>query len=105
MMKNKNIQFIKRQNCLHSKQLKVNNNHYATPQCFPSLSALWQAGIRGVGKLTVLIVFMLLISVMANAQPLPPTTPSGNPVPVEDLLVLLPAVFMALGIIRLRKKK
>ena len=55
-------------------------------------------------KIIVTVVLLSLI-VITNAQPLPPTTPSGSPVPVEGLLSLLPAVLIALGIARLKKKK
>lgn len=50
------------------------------------------------------IIFMSL-TIIANAQPLPPDYPSGKPVPVEGLLVLLPVALGALGILKLRKKK
>ena len=54
------------------------------------------------GRLAGLLVFMFL-AVITNAQPLPPTTPDGNPVPVESFSLLLLAVGGLL--VYLRKKK
>ena len=56
-------------------------------------------------KKIIATVVLLSLAVITNAQPLPPTTPSGNPVPVEGLLSLLPVALIALGIVRLKKKK
>lgn len=103
--KNTNTKYTKNGICLLVEKFRVNNNQYSNFLYFSSLSAKWQAGIRGIAKLTGLIVFMLLISVVANAQPTPPSSPGGTPVPVENLMGLLPAVFLAFGIIRLRKGK
>ena len=56
-------------------------------------------------KITQLTLFFLSITMIVNAQPLPPTTPSGSPVPVEWLLALLPIAMSILGILKLRKRK
>lgn len=53
----------------------------------------------------IAVIILLSLAVVTNAQPLPPTTPSGNPVPVEGLLALLPMALAAFGIVKLRKKK
>lgn len=55
-------------------------------------------------KLIITVVLLSLV-VLTKAQPLPPTTPSGNPVPIEGLIALLPAALMVLGIIKLKRKK
>lgn len=55
-------------------------------------------------KNIILVIIFLSLAVITNAQPLPPTTPSGNPVPVEGLLTLLPAALVAFGIVKLRRK-
>ena len=55
-------------------------------------------------KIIVLAIIFLSLAVITNAQPLPPSTPQGNPVPVESLFALLPIALTALGIIKLKKK-
>jgi hypothetical protein len=52
---------------------------------------------------SIIVFATLQLSVMA--QPLPPSSPSGNPVPVEGIVALLLASMAGLGITRLRKKK
>ena len=54
-------------------------------------------------KYIILTVF-LLIATVVMAQPLPPTSPSGNPVPVEGLLGLMLLSMAGLGIRRLKKR-
>jgi len=49
------------------------------------LTSLFQ---RSWWRLTVLFVFIVL-SKTINAQPLPPASPSGNPVPVDGFVSLL----------------
>jgi hypothetical protein len=51
------------------------------------------------------LLFFILLSSIATAQPLPPTTPSGNPVPVDGGLMLLVAALAGLGIVKFRKQK
>ena len=53
----------------------------------------------------IILIAFLFAGTVALAQPLPPTTPSGNPVPVESLVMLLFAAIAGLGITKLRKKK
>lgn len=56
-------------------------------------------------KIIILVIISLCLAIIANAQPLPPTTPSGSPVPAEGLLALLPMALTALGIVKLKRKK
>lgn len=42
------------------------------------------------------------LAIITNAQPLPPSSPGGNPVPAEGLLALLPLALAAFGIVKLR---
>ena len=56
-------------------------------------------------KQIILFVVFILTGAMVMAQPLPPTTPQGNPVPVEGFLHLLPVVLVSLGYKKLRKTK
>lgn len=56
------------------------------------------------GRLVGLFCFILLASVV-TAQPLPPSTPSGNSVPVGGGVVLLLVALATLGIKQLRKKE
>ena len=56
-------------------------------------------------KIIILSILFLCIVLITNAQPLPPTTPQGNPVPAEGLLALLPLALLVVGVLRLRKKK
>ena len=52
------------------------------------------------------VLFILLtLSVVANAQPLPPTTPSGNPVPVGELTIVLTVLGSLIFFVRGKKKK
>nr|WP_320023650.1 hypothetical protein [uncultured Draconibacterium sp.] len=53
----------------------------------------------------IVTVVLLSLAVITNAQPLPPALPSGNPVPAESLLALLPVALMALGVFSLKCKK
>lgn len=53
----------------------------------------------------IIIIVFLFIGITAMAQPLPPSDPQGNPVPVEGLLSILPAVLVVLGAIKLKKEK
>lgn len=55
-------------------------------------------------KIIVVAIIFLSFVVIANAQPLPPTTPSGNPVPVEGLVGLLLIAMSTFGIIKLKRK-
>ena len=56
---------------------------------------------------TKLIITTLILSLtlITNAQPLPPSDATSNPVPVGGMLVLLPVVIISLGCIKLRKNK
>jgi hypothetical protein len=56
-------------------------------------------------KNIILAIIFLGFTFITNAQPLPPTTPLGNPVPVGNLLGLLPLALVALGLIKLKKRK
>jgi len=55
-------------------------------------------------KKIILAIIFLSLAVITNAQPLPPTTPEGNPIPIEGLISILLMALMAFGIIRLRNK-
>ena len=55
-------------------------------------------------KITFTLIILLSLTVITNAQPLPPTNPSGNPVPVENFLYLLPMLIGVLGYRKLSKK-
>lgn len=57
-----------------------------------------------LGRLVGLL-FFIFMSVISYAQPLPPTTPSGNPVPIANLAYLLPFAMILFGIYKLRKRK
>ncbi|MFA9391240.1 MAG: LPXTG cell wall anchor domain-containing protein [Prolixibacteraceae bacterium] len=50
------------------------------------------------------IVFLSLV-VFAFAQPLPPTTPSGNPVPIGGFLLLLLSLSGVFLFLKKRNKK
>jgi LPXTG-motif cell wall-anchored protein len=51
------------------------------------------------------IAAMLLLSSVVTAQPLPPELPYGSPVPVGNLIGLLPLAMLAFSIYLLRRKK
>lgn len=49
-------------------------------------------------KIIILAIIFLSIAVITNAQPLPPSTPYGNPVPVGGVFGLLLLVLSGLGL-------
>lgn len=56
-------------------------------------------------QLLIMIIFLGIV-VNAAAQPLPPTTPNGNPIPVGGIMfIVFQLALFAFGIIKLRKKK
>ena len=48
-------------------------------------------------QIIAFVVFLMLVTTVM-AQPLPPESLSGNPVPVEGLSALLPIAMVALGL-------
>jgi hypothetical protein len=58
---------------------------------------------RGLGGL--LLILFLLMAGTVMAQPLPPSSPTGNPVPVDGITALLVATLAGGAFLRLRKKK
>ena len=53
-------------------------------------------------KPIVLTILFLSLTLMMNAQPLPPSTPQGNPVPVGGILGTL--LLITSGLILLKNK-
>lgn len=53
----------------------------------------------------LILILALFIGFTANAQPLPPTTPSGNSVPSENIVIILSLALAGLGIIKLWEQK
>ncbi len=53
-------------------------------------------------KKTIIIAYMLLFGTMAVAQPLPPSTPSGSPIPVSNIGGLI-ALVLGITIFLYRK--
>jgi hypothetical protein len=54
----------------------------------------------------IIITFVLIIVQLSlMAQPLPPSSPGGNPVPVDGIAVLLLASIAGLGIVKLKRRK
>ena len=51
--------------------------------------------------LSLFIICALIVPLMA--QPIPPSTPSGNPVPIGELGAFLSLLAFGMGIFRLRK--
>ena len=98
----------------HVNQIKENSNKQAaTEKSFgdsgtvsPTPPILRGQGVKASpwGRLVGLLV-LISLAVITNAQPLPPSTPHGSPVPVEGLLALLPAALIVLGIVRLSGKR
>ena len=79
----------------------MKNHHHVITQI--SSFASQKATAFPCRRLAGLFVFLGL-TINASAQPLPPTTPSGNPVPVEGILTVLSVALFTLGITKLRKK-
>ncbi len=58
-----------------------------------------------VYKYLIATVVIVLIQSLALAQPLPPESPGGNPMPVGGIITLLLASATILGVRQLKKKK
>lgn len=53
----------------------------------------------------IIFIVFLFIGMTVMAQPLPPSDPQGNPVPVEGLWMLPATAFILFGAIKLRNRK
>ena len=53
----------------------------------------------------IIAVTFIFLTVKAGAQPLPPTNPMGNPIPMGSMFLLSALVFLAFGIHKLKRRK
>jgi hypothetical protein len=56
-------------------------------------------------KYIITTIILVFVQVIVMAQPLPPSAPSGNPVPVDGFLMVMVAALTGMGVVKLRKKK
>ncbi|MCF8359358.1 MAG: hypothetical protein K9H26_11400 [Prolixibacteraceae bacterium] len=55
-------------------------------------------------KYILITIVLFILHFVASAQPIPPSSPDGEKVPVGGALFLLFAALVGLGVMKLRKK-
>lgn len=84
--------------------LGENNNNIAETKKSPEFIPQKAGGDLGVFFRSLVGLLFIFLSFAATAQPLPPSTPYGSPVPVGGAVVLLLAM-AGLGIRQLMKRR